>query len=84
MRLAGYGITALSMKRLFATASINDTQHKLHSAQQHSAVPLSIVMLSVDFIYCYAECQYAMCRYVECHHGKCRGNLLAYGCKKVL
>jgi hypothetical protein len=75
---------ALSIKRLFATASINDTQHKLHSAQQHPAVSLSIIMLSVYFIYCYAECQYAMCRYVECHHGKCRGNLLAFYGTEIL
>ncbi len=55
---------ALSIERLFATASINDTQHKWHSASQHSTVTLSIIMLGVDFIYYYAECQYAMCRYV--------------------
>jgi hypothetical protein len=75
---------ALSIKRLFATASINDPQHKWHPAQQHSAVMLSNVILSVDFIYYCAECQYAMCRYVECHHGKCRGNLLAfYGTERL-
>ncbi len=46
----------LSMKGLFVTLTINDTQHNK-----------TVIMLSVAFIYCYPERLYAECHYAVSH-----------------
>jgi hypothetical protein len=59
----------LSIKVLFPTLRISDTQHKCLSA-------LYQVQLCILFKYSYAECYYAACHYVdfsyaECHYAEC-------------
>ncbi len=49
------GATSFSIKGLF----IRDTEHKLHSAWQ-----LSAIILSDTF---YAYCRFAQCHYADCH-----------------
>jgi hypothetical protein len=53
-----------SIKGLFVTLSINDTQHNNNLYR----VPLCSVSC---FIYCLVECHYAKCRYAECHYAEC-------------
>jgi hypothetical protein len=52
-----FNTTTLSIRRLFVTFSISDTQ-------QNNALPLC---WESQFIYCYAECHYVECCYSECH-----------------
>jgi hypothetical protein len=40
-----------SVKGLYMTLSINDTQHKRHSTQQSSTIRLYVIMLSAVFYY---------------------------------
>ncbi len=56
---------------LFMTLSINDTQHKWHSAQTLSKTVLSTIMMSVAIFYCYAASRYAKFRYTECRQAEC-------------
>jgi hypothetical protein len=69
------------MKVLFATLSLNDTEHNnnlyrvpLCRMSLRCVVMLSVVMLTVSrFIYCYVDCHCAWYRYAECrgaHNGK--------------
>jgi hypothetical protein len=74
-----FSIMKLSVKDLLATLSINDVQHKSHSASQHnvsSAVNLNVIILSVAIFYCYAECRNAKCRYAECRYVECRVSII--------
>jgi hypothetical protein len=61
LSITAFRITTLSIKGLFVTLSMKDTQRKRHLDNNNA------IVLSVAFIYCYAECRYA-----ECHHAKCR------------
>ncbi len=64
-----HNITTFSIKGLYVTLTISDSQHKRHS-QHNKALPLcSVIMPSVAFsiiiinnlIYYYAQCHYAEC-----------------------
>ncbi len=70
----------LTMKGLFVTASINDTQHN------KTIIMLSAICCVLCFIYCYAECRYA--KYSECrctlHSGRLRPNLQMLNKDKTL
>ncbi len=59
--ITAFSITALIIKGLFATHSLNATQHNSISTERHYLITL----LSVAF-YCCAECNYAECHYAEC------------------
>ncbi len=47
LRIATPSITTFSIKGLFATLNKTDTQRKLQSAEQHSAIMLNVVIQSV-------------------------------------
>ncbi len=66
LSLTTFSIMRLSIKGLFVTLNISDSQHKWDSALICSAVMLNVVMLSVAFYYHHAECHYAKCRCAEC------------------
>jgi len=55
----------LSIKGLYVTLTINDTQHNWQLVTMHS-VMLRVIMLNVTFFYCYAECRYGECHCVQC------------------
>jgi hypothetical protein len=61
------GITTLSIMDLFATLSINETQHKRHLTQMTPSLAVSSDIALIEaFLSCYAECHCAECRYAEC------------------
>ncbi len=53
-------IMTLSVKGLFATYCLNDTQHNN-----------TAILLISHFIYCEAEYHYPMCRHADCRNGEC-------------
>jgi hypothetical protein len=61
-------LMTLSIKGLFTTHSINETEHN------NTVIMLSVVLLSVEFSYCCAECHRADCSdtecYAECHYAE--------------
>jgi hypothetical protein len=67
LSITTFSITTLNIKSLFATLSMNDTQHNSKSAIRHKVecrdlfiVVLNIIMLSVVMLHCYsAESIYA-------------------------
>ncbi len=68
--LLTFRIMTLSMKGLYATVSINNTQH-------NNTLPLCLVSLSwvSRFIYYYAECHCAECCYAESRGAKFWGDI---------
>ncbi len=73
-------ITTLSMKDLFVTLSINDSQFKWHSTLMtlHTRLFITCQICWVllcwvsRFMYCYAKCHYAECWYAERRYAECR------------
>jgi hypothetical protein len=62
----------LTIKGLRVTLSINDNEHKRHSALQHADIMLSVTFYLLLCFMLYAECCYAECRYVECSNAEYR------------
>jgi hypothetical protein len=75
--LTTFSIMRLSIKGLFVTLNISDTQHKWDSALICSAIMLNVIMLSVAFYYHHAECHYDKCRCAECRSAFLNCNTLS-------
>ncbi len=51
-----FRVMTLSIKGVYGTLSLSDTQHKRHSELQSSAFIPSVIMLKVTLYFYYAEC----------------------------
>jgi hypothetical protein len=64
LSITTFSIMTLNIIGLFATLSVNDTQHT-----QHNSIACHYAAFR-DF-YCYAEWRYAVCRYPDCRYAEC-------------
>jgi hypothetical protein len=67
-----FSIMTLSIKGLYVTISINDTQH-INSLQYAVCHYAECRVLFVVMLCRFAECRYTECRYAECRYTECRG-----------
>jgi hypothetical protein len=52
------------------TLSINDTQHRRHSAYETLGV-MNFQCAELCIFYCYAECHYSQCHYIDILYAEC-------------